>query len=102
MRALDTKAARLAKHKAKMKAKRERRKTLVAGFTPVPNKKLDAARAVAGLRAKLANPALSPKQAEEQGFRDFCSTLPRGRPFRHLFPRPSKNDSPAYRKQSAA
>lgn len=81
-----------------MKARRERQLARQPGFTPVPNKRIDAALAVAGLRAKLANPLLSAAEAERQGYRDVCATLPRGRPFRHLFPRPSKNDCAAYRK----
>lgn len=73
------------------------------GFTPVPNKRIDAALAVAHIRAKLANPMLSELEAIEQGWRYVAATLSppsrsRVASIQRKIAGGSKSDSPAYRK----
>jgi hypothetical protein len=83
-----------------MKARRVRQLAREPGFTPVSNKRINAALSVAPLKAMLRNPALTPVQAEEQGYRDVAATLGRPRSSKLYRPRPSRSDDPAWRNKA--
>ena len=85
------------RHRAKMKAKKARNATMTAGFTPIRNAKIESAVQAAIMFAQVRNPKLTPIEAHEQGWRDVARTLPAGRGDKYRI-RPSKSDSPAYRK----
>lgn len=94
-------------HKAKMLLKRQLRRSglLQAGFKPSPNKRINQAiqaRAILFLaEAETNSPgSMTQMEAHDAAVRSVARDLPKARPFRHLFPRPSKNDSAAYRKQT--
>ena len=72
------------------------------GFTPIPNKRINAAIAAEGIRL-LKQGRLSPAAVRREAVRNVAATLP-ALPFarRHCLPRPSKNDCPIYRKQACA
>jgi hypothetical protein len=86
-------------HKKRMRERRERQLARQPGFTPVANKRIDGAIMAAMLAFQMHG--LNASEAHERARRQVASGLPKARPFRHLFPRPSKNDSAAYRKQVA-
>lgn len=79
-----------------------RNSELPLGFTPMPNKRIDAAVAAEGIRL-LKDGQISPNAVPREAVRAVASTLP-ALPFarRHRLPRPSKNDCPIYRKQACA
>lgn len=69
-----TKAERLAAHRNKMAAKKARRGQPIAAFTPVANKRVDAAIAHATMMRHMAGD--SPAAAERGARRDVAGTLP--------------------------
>lgn len=79
-----------------------RNSDLPLGFTPMRNKRIDAAIAAEGVRL-LKEGRLSPSAIRRESVHNVAATLP-ALPFarRHRLPRPSKNDCPIYRKQACA
>jgi hypothetical protein len=77
-----------------------RSRDLPIGFTPIRNKRIEAAIAAAAL-ALLDARKLLPHQVQVEAVRQVARTLPLpafGR--RYRLPKPSKSDSPLYRKQA--
>lgn len=70
------------------------------GFTPIPNRRIQAAIAAEVVRLMEVEKLTGP-EAQDRAIRTVARTLPSPRPFRHLFPRPSKSDNPVYRKAAA-
>lgn len=79
-----------------------RNSDLPLGFTPMANKRIEAAIAAMGIELLKAGKT-SPNNVHREAVRLVAATLP-ARPFarRHRLPRPSKNDCPVYRKQACA
>jgi len=79
-----------------------RSRDLPIGFTPIRNKRIDAAIAARGIKLLKAGKT-SPHKVHREAVRIVAATLP-ALPFarRHRLPRPSKNDCPIYRKQACA
>lgn len=79
-----------------------RSRDLPIGFTPIRNKRIEAAIAAMGIELLKAGKA-SPNNVHREAVRIVAATLP-ALPFarRHRLPRPSKNDCPVYRKQACA
>lgn len=92
-----TRADRKDAHRAKMKRKAEARKTLVAGFEPVFNKKLSGAFTTIMATLAAAYPKMSPAEIHNRAAKEFRQMLPPGRQVRSLEIRPSKSDDLAYR-----
>ena len=79
-----------------------RNRDLPIGFTPIRNKRIDAAVAAAAL-ALLEAGKLHPRDVPMEAVRQVARTLPLpafARRFR--MPKASKSDSPVYRKQACA
>ena len=75
---------------------------LPIGFTPIANKRINAAIAAAALKLLEAG-RLDPRSVQVEAVRQVARTLPLP-PIarRHRTPKPSKSDSPTYRKQACA
>lgn len=83
-------------------AQRRRNRDLPIGFTPVRNKRIDAAIAAVAL-ALLEAGKLQPRDVHIEAVRQVARTLPAPAFGRRLrMPKPSKSDSPVYRKQACA
>lgn len=79
-----------------------RSRDLPLGFTPIRNKRIEAAIAAMGIKLLKAGKT-SPNNVHREAVRIVAATLPTltfAR--RHRLPRPSKNDCPVYRKQACA
>lgn len=76
-----------------------RPKLLPMGFTPIPNRRIDAA--IAKARELLDAAGCAAETLDETARRLVASTLP-ALPFRHRYrrPKPSKSDDAAYRRGS--
>lgn len=75
---------------------------LPIGFTPMTNKRIQAAVASAAMQLLRAG-RCSPNQVHSQAVSLVARTLPHpGHARRYRLPRPSKSDSAAYRKQACA
>lgn len=74
--------------------------SLPIGFTPISNKRIDAA--IAATAIKLLESGMKPEKVHVEAVRAVARTLP-PLPFarRHRLPRPSKSDNPEYRKVAA-
>lgn len=79
-----------------------RTRVLPIGFTPMRNKRIEAAIAAEGIRLLKASLATA-NNVHREAVRIVAATLP-ALPFarRHRLPRPSKNDCPIYCKQACA
>jgi hypothetical protein len=92
-------------HRERMKARRERQLARTPGFTPVRNERVE--KAIATQEALISLAALNgggvPNAIEvrEQALRNVARSLPKPQPSKLYRHRPSKSDSPAYRKVSA-
>jgi hypothetical protein len=83
-------------------AQRRRSRDLPIGFTPIRNKRIDAAIAAAAL-ALLKAGKLHPREVHVEAVRQVARILPAPEFGRRLrMPKPSKSDSPVYRKQACA
>ncbi|EJU13662.1 hypothetical protein LH128_07607 [Sphingomonas sp. LH128] len=72
------------------------------GFTPIRNKRIEAAIAAEGIRLLKAGLA-RPDAVHNDAIRNVAANLPASPFARRLrLPRPSKNDSPIYRKQACS
>ena len=78
----------------------QRNSLLPLGFTPMRNKRIEAAIALVAMRL-LKEGKISPDQVRSHAVQQVARSLP-ALPFRRLLrlPRPSKNDCPIYRKQA--
>lgn len=93
-----TSAVRI-EHRERMQERRWRQLARKPGFTPVPNRRIQAAVARASL--DLLGSGVTPDRAEAEAWRIVASRLPHAGFKRTLRPpRPSKSDDPAYRKGS--
>lgn len=96
---------RAMEHTFKMAERKQRRAEMVRGFTPVPNKRINAAIMSATAEFLLDEvvtklpKAQQVNEARRLAVRRVTASLP-GISFakRHRAPRPSKSDNPAYRK----
>lgn len=91
-----TRAERREQHREKMQRKKIERRARKAGFTPVPNARIDAAiSAQTVLLMKVRG--LNPDEAASEARRIVAGTLPPPRMVRRMVVRPSRSDSAAYR-----
>lgn len=87
-----------AEHKARMKKRRAEQLARAPGFTPVHNERVSKAVEAAALMFQLPPHGLSAAEAHQRAWQHVAKSLPRPRMVRSLRVKPSKSDSPAYRK----
>lgn len=77
--------------------RRQRQRSLTAGFTPIRNQRISNAIEANTLLVRMAKPFLSPVEAQQEAINQVAKMLPHPPMRRSYIAKPSKNDSATYR-----
>lgn len=83
--------------RAMLADRRQRQRSLTSGFQPVRNQRINNAIEANTLIVQMAKPFLSPVEAQQEAINQVAKMLPHPPMRRSYAPKPSKNDSAAYR-----